>query len=63
MTHNERTECQRRITEAWRDGYKEGVEDTLEEAEKAGCGDHVSVARAVWNRLRHPINGGNNAAH
>lgn len=61
MTHNEREECQRRITEAWRDGYKSGVADSVEEAEKAGCGEHVSVARAVWNRLKHPINGNGGA--
>lgn len=58
MTHNEREECMRRISEAWRNGYKEGVQDSIEEAERAGCADHVSVAKAVWNRLRHPINGG-----
>lgn len=60
MNHNEREECQRRITEAWRDGYKEGIADSLEEAEKAGCAEHVSVTRAVWNRMKHPINGGSN---
>lgn len=60
MTQGEREECMKRITEAWRNGYKEGVADTIEEAEKAGCAEHVSVARAVWERIKHPINGGNN---
>jgi hypothetical protein len=61
MTHNEREELMKRISEAWRQGYKQGIEDTVEEAEKAGCHEHVSVQRAVWNKLRHPFNGGEHA--
>lgn len=58
MNHSEREEFMRRISEAWREGYREGVHDTIEEAEKAGCVEHVSVARAMWERIKHPINGG-----